>query len=784
MISNHPIIDSEDMTKTSNPICIIGMHRSGTSMITQLLQRGGLDLGAAEDIMPPNESNPRGHFENTRFVAINDALLRHFGGSWDHPPALKKWWETDPALKDQVEEARELLQAFAGKAHWGWKDPRTTLLLPFWNQLLPRPRFVICLRNPLEVARSLNVRDHISLESGFQLWEQYLLAAIRDSEGYPRLFTFYEDYFSDPPAETSRLLEFCRLPHSADLSAVTAAISRELKHHASGAGDIIAEDGIPARIRLLYFTLRKFTAPPDPLLGGNRAAGEETADNIHQLYLLVEELHDGRLLEAKRAKIRRLQEALEDRENQLGNLTRQVIVLKENFAEQASRLKEQSQQIAHLNAALAEQEANIINLMNTRSWRITAPMRLFFDRLAGARERAGLLRDRLAFRFIRSANTNGSGTGDLLNPLDYIGETPAKDAGDWQAYLANSAAGKRFAVYASSQGNYFFGEIRDLITAGLRAAGMEAEGLSEQDGFDPLADWQVVVAPHEFFYLGNGPALWQQRPENLILVNTEQSSTKWFSLAYRCFPEAQAIWDINFQTAGLIRRKGWPCAYLPLGYVEDFAPFREIEILPENYATCYLAPEIAQRPCLRQPFGERPIDVVFIGGHTGRREQFFAKAAPVLAKYHSYLRLMDNTAPVIPGKNADLDTATVVGLEQRAKILLNIHRGAEQYFEWHRIVMHGIWQKTLVISEPGNPAPPFRPGVDYVAAPLEEIPAKIDYYLSTETGREEAQKIVDRAFRTLSEKCRLSDILRPLLLQLPPVHETKRYSEALTDRRI
>ncbi|MCB0292943.1 MAG: hypothetical protein KDH97_22000, partial [Calditrichaeota bacterium] len=64
-------------------------------MITQLLQRSGLDLGAAEDIMPPNTSNPQGHFENTRFVAINDALLRHFGGSWDHPPVLKKWWETD-----------------------------------------------------------------------------------------------------------------------------------------------------------------------------------------------------------------------------------------------------------------------------------------------------------------------------------------------------------------------------------------------------------------------------------------------------------------------------------------------------------------------------------------------------------------------------------------------------------------------------------------------------------------------------------------------------------------
>ncbi|MCB0294205.1 MAG: hypothetical protein KDG51_02970, partial [Calditrichaeota bacterium] len=115
--------------------------------------------------------------------------------------------------------------------------------------------------------------------------------AIRDSEGYPRLFTFYDDYFSNPQAETSRLLDFCRLPHPEDLTAVTAAISRGLKHHASDTGDIIAEDDIPAGIRLLYFVLRKFTALPDPQLNGNSTAEEKTSTNIHQLYLLLDKLY-------------------------------------------------------------------------------------------------------------------------------------------------------------------------------------------------------------------------------------------------------------------------------------------------------------------------------------------------------------------------------------------------------------------------------------------------------------------------------------------------------------
>jgi len=71
--------------------------------------------------------------------------------------------------------------------------------------------------------------------------------------------------------------------------------------------------------------------------------------------------------------------------------------------------------------------------------------------------------------------------------------------------LPNQLAGpKRFALYTSFEGNYFFHEIRDLIAAGLNELGIEARFRNEREGFDNKADWHLVIAPHEFFELGAG----------------------------------------------------------------------------------------------------------------------------------------------------------------------------------------------------------------------------------------------------------------------------------------
>jgi len=73
------------------PICVAGMHRSGTSMVGRLLYQGGLYLGPDSELMPPGPDNPDGYWENRRFLQINDGILEEIlapvpmptdGGPW------------------------------------------------------------------------------------------------------------------------------------------------------------------------------------------------------------------------------------------------------------------------------------------------------------------------------------------------------------------------------------------------------------------------------------------------------------------------------------------------------------------------------------------------------------------------------------------------------------------------------------------------------------------------------------------------------------------------------
>ena len=147
-------------------ICVLGMHRSGTSLSTRLLNLIGVDLGSAEELTTePAAYNPKGYWEHNVPTSISDAILHRYGGSWDKPPLLPPGWETAAAIDDLREHAQQLVQdQFAELQLWGWKDPRSCLTLPFWQRLLPDMRYIICLRNPVDVACSLEHRDSIAAE--------------------------------------------------------------------------------------------------------------------------------------------------------------------------------------------------------------------------------------------------------------------------------------------------------------------------------------------------------------------------------------------------------------------------------------------------------------------------------------------------------------------------------------------------------------------------------------------------------------------------------------------
>ncbi|MFH1845155.1 MAG: sulfotransferase [bacterium] len=219
------------MAKT--PVCIAGMHRSGTSLVARLLQQCGLHLGPDNQLMPPQQDNPDGFFEHVEIVRLNNEILAALNGGWDLPPALPAGGLEYRQLPAHFRiRARRLVAAIGCREPWGWKDPRNSLTLPFWRGLYPDLKVIACVRHPLEVVRSLQRRSSCSPALGQHLWLTYyrsLLAATTPAE---RLVTHYDSYFQAPEAELQRLLTWLDWSDvTTRITAACAAVDPQQRHN-------------------------------------------------------------------------------------------------------------------------------------------------------------------------------------------------------------------------------------------------------------------------------------------------------------------------------------------------------------------------------------------------------------------------------------------------------------------------------------------------------------------------------------------------------------------------
>ncbi len=235
------------------PLCIAGMHRSGTSMIASLLHACGLDLGPKKDLLPPAPNNPEGFWESRSFLRLNDAILKELGGSWDDPPRMDvTGWEGEANLHPLHKKACELVQRFTGREPWGWKDPRNCLTLPFWQKLLPEMKILICVRNPLAVAHSLSIRDDISIADALDLWLAYNRRVLDMAPVESRLITHCETYLSDSRAELNRLLQWVGLfATEGQIDQACGRIAPTLLHHRMTMDDL-AEANVSDEIWRCY----------------------------------------------------------------------------------------------------------------------------------------------------------------------------------------------------------------------------------------------------------------------------------------------------------------------------------------------------------------------------------------------------------------------------------------------------------------------------------------------------------------------------------------------------
>lgn len=212
---------------------VVGMHRSGTSATTRVLNLLGLSVGPEEDLLPASPNNPRGFWEQTQVMAFNDRLLGALGGRWDQPPPTPDGWHLTAAADDWAAEARALLQGLRMTSQSAVvKDPRFALTLPLWERAEPAARVVLAVRDPRAVSQSLARRNSMDPSLAAALWLRYTGEALRNVRS--PVVVDYRDLTRAPLAVARRLSEELSLtpPTGETEGALLDFVDASLNHEA------------------------------------------------------------------------------------------------------------------------------------------------------------------------------------------------------------------------------------------------------------------------------------------------------------------------------------------------------------------------------------------------------------------------------------------------------------------------------------------------------------------------------------------------------------------------
>lgn len=270
---------------------------------------------------------------------------------------------------------------------------------------------------------------------------------------------------------------------------------------------------------------------------------------------------------------------------------------------------------------------------------------------------------------------------------------------------------QRVDLFATTKSNLFILEIGELIAAGFRELGCDARLLLDQLPTKNLSrdSVQIVVTPHEYYNLFLSDKVSAEEATELtkqvVLYCTEQPDTGWFYNNLPWAKKAKAVADINPLGVAAYKDRGIESYYFPLGYHDNLA-----------------APDLT-------PYGDRPVDIAFLGSLTPRRDQFFAQHAPFFAEHRCHLRFVPLGFAKTKVTRSYLSPARRNELLSQSRLLLNVHYSERRYFEWHRALV-GLANGCCVISESSEGYGNLIPGKHFVMADRDDLIACCDYYLA------------------------------------------------------
>lgn len=240
-------------------ILVMGMHRSGTSALTRMLNLHGVELG--EDLLAPGRDNVQGFWEKRAVMQMHDRLLARLDRSWNDPRPLPEGWVDSEAAAEATGEIAAILGEFAGKPLFAIKDPRICqfmeLWLPIMQRLHIRPVAVIAVRHPQEVVDSIHSRDGWPRELSCLLWARSIIDTLGSTTKLPRCVVSYERLLVDWRDAMSRVAGKLDLEWPVSSDQAAAAVQEFLnpgeRHHVHG--EAASHSATPGYLLKIYRAL-------------------------------------------------------------------------------------------------------------------------------------------------------------------------------------------------------------------------------------------------------------------------------------------------------------------------------------------------------------------------------------------------------------------------------------------------------------------------------------------------------------------------------------------------
>ncbi len=189
-------------------LLVLGMHRSGTSMLARLINLMGAYVGPEHVMLSFDHANSKGYWERRDVMEVNDEILRLNGCTWNR---VANWSLAQPrALPPEVvHRMQSIVLGMDAFRPWVMKDPRMCLTLPCWIPFLEAPVAVMMHRDPQEIGRSLLSGNKEQRKTppalSLALWEYHAVGALNATRGMPRVFVRHDRLIAHPVETVSRL---------------------------------------------------------------------------------------------------------------------------------------------------------------------------------------------------------------------------------------------------------------------------------------------------------------------------------------------------------------------------------------------------------------------------------------------------------------------------------------------------------------------------------------------------------------------------------------------------